>query len=111
MTFRFLSACSLLCVLGCLSASAQNAEAPYPPFRAGSVPPLVQMTPATMPQVVPATTATWTKAKKAPPVSVGTMLLLTRRPRAGTFRAELRRLRRQLQPLVHPHARQYWELC
>ena len=77
MTFRFLSACSLLCVLGCLSASAQNAEAPYPPFRAGSVPPLVQMTPATMPQVVPATTATWTKAKKAPPVSVGTMLLLT----------------------------------
>lgn len=75
MTFRLLSACSLLCVLVCLSASAQ--DAPYPPFRAGSIPPLVQMTPAAVPQVVPATTATWTKGKKAPPVSVGTMLLLT----------------------------------
>ena len=77
MTSRLLAACPLLCALVCISAAAQNAQAPYPPFRAGSVPPLVQMMPATVPQIVPATTATWTKAKHAPPVSVGTMLLLT----------------------------------
>ena len=72
MTSPHLAACPLLCALVCISAAAQNAEAHYPPFRAGSIRPLVQMRPATVPQVVPVTTATWTKGKNAPPVSVGT---------------------------------------
>jgi hypothetical protein len=66
----------LVWALMCISAGAQDTEAPYPPFRAGSTPVFVQRTPATAPQVVPPG-ATWTKAKNAPPVSVGTMLLLT----------------------------------
>ena len=77
MTFRLFAACSLLCASLCVSAAAQNADAPYPPFRAGSTPPLVLKTPANAPQIVPPSSATWTKAKNAPPVSVGTMLLLT----------------------------------
>ena len=76
LTLRFLSACSVLSVL-CIPAGAQQPEAPYAPFRAGSARPFVQLTPATPPQIVPATTATWSKAKHAPPVSVGAMLLLT----------------------------------
>ena len=77
MISRFLAACSLLCALMCISAAAQRAEAPYPPFRAGSTPPFVQMTPAAVPQIVPPSSAFWTKATHAPPVSVGSMLLLT----------------------------------
>src|SRR5437868_8117595 len=76
MTSRLLATCSLMGAFMCASAAAQT-TAPYPPFRAGSTAPVVLRTPANAPQVVPATTATWTKAKTAPPVSVGTTLLLT----------------------------------
>ena len=77
MTLRLLAAYCMVCALGCLSAAAQNAEGPYAPFRAGSTRPFVQMTPATEPQVVPPSSASWTKGRNAPPVSVGAMLLLT----------------------------------
>jgi hypothetical protein len=77
MTLRLLATAFLVCALLCISAAGQNTEAPYPPFRAGSTPAFVQRTPATAPQVVPPAGATWTKAKNAPPVSVGVMLLLT----------------------------------
>ena len=77
MTFRFVASCSLVCFLVCISAAAQDAAAPYPPFRAGSTPPTVQMIPAGPPQFVPPSSATWTKATNTPPVSVGSMLLLT----------------------------------
>ena len=77
MTFRLLAPASLVCALMCIFAAAQNTEAPYAPFRAGSTPAFVYRTPATVPQVVPPSGASWTKAKSAPPVSVGAMLLLT----------------------------------
>lgn len=77
MTLRLLAIASFVCALMCTLAIAQNNEAPYPPFRAGTIPPLVQMGPTTAPEIVPPAGPTWTKAKNAPPVSVGSMLLLT----------------------------------
>lgn len=77
MKLSLLALSSLACALACTLATAQNSEAPYPPFRAGTTPPLVQMGPTTEPEIVPPAGATWTKAKVAPPVSVGSMLLLT----------------------------------
>ena len=74
---RRLGTCGLVCAFMCLSVAAQNTEAPYPPFRAGSSPVFVQRTPASSPQVVPPSSASWTRARNAPPVSVGVMLLLT----------------------------------
>ena len=76
MWLRRLGAFCFVCALLCLSAAAQT-EAPYPPFRAGSSPVFVQRTPASAPQVVPPSGAFWTKARNAPAVSVGAMLLLT----------------------------------
>jgi hypothetical protein len=77
MTLRLFALFLLVCALMCPSAAAQNNEAPYPPFRVGTTPPLVQVGPTTAPEIVPPAGATWTKAKTAPPVSVGSMLLLT----------------------------------
>ena len=77
MTFRSLALCSLLSASLTLSGFAQKFQTSYPPFRAGRIPPVVQMNPGGAPQFVPPSGATWTKAKNAPPVSVGSMLLLT----------------------------------
>ncbi len=77
MTLRLLALSLVVCTLMCTFAIAQNSQAPYPPFRVGATPPLVQMGPGTTPDIFPPASATWTKAKNAPPVSVGSMLLLT----------------------------------
>lgn len=58
-----------------VTGSGQNL-AIYAPHRAGTAAPAVRATNAA-PNEVPATTAFWTKATNAPPVSVGAMLLLT----------------------------------
>ena len=77
MKFRLLAISSLVCALLCISAAAQNNEAPYPPFRVGTTPPLVQVGPNTAPEAVLPAGPTWTRAKNNPPVSMGSMLLLT----------------------------------
>jgi len=77
MKSRLLAISFLVCPLLGISAVAQNNEAPYPPFRAGTTPPLVQMGPNIAPEVVLPAGPTWTKAKNTPPVSMGSMLLLT----------------------------------
>ena len=74
MKFRFAGLCILLSAVLGISAFAQ---APYAPFRAGGVPPVVETTLAGAPQSVPPSGATWSKAKNAPPESLGSMLLLT----------------------------------
>src|SRR5215469_6659209 len=76
MTTRLLALSLIVCALMCTLAIAQS-DAPYPPFRAGTTPPLVQIGPAIAPEIVPPAGPTWTKGKNAPPVSVGSMLLLT----------------------------------
>ena len=76
MSLRIAAISFLVCALLCISAAAQS-SAPYAPFRAGGTPPMVQTRALTAPQVVPPAAAAWTKAKTAPPVSVGAMLLLT----------------------------------
>ena len=76
MTLRLLALSLLVCALMCTFAIAQDSQAPYPPFRAGAVPPLVQMGPTTAPEIVPPAGPTWTEAKNTPPVSMGSMLLL-----------------------------------
>src|SRR5215469_10757744 len=77
MTTRLLALSLFVCALMCTFAIAQSSEAPYPPFRPGTIPPLVQMGSGAASEMVPPAGATWTKAKTAPPVSVGAMLLLT----------------------------------
>jgi hypothetical protein len=77
MKLQVLAISFLVCAVLCISAIAQNNEAPYPPFRVGTTPPLVQVGPNTAPEVVVPAGPTWTKAKNTPPVSMGSMLLLT----------------------------------
>src|SRR5215469_6632412 len=81
MKLRF-AACSLVCILLALTAGmaiAQDAEAhaPYAPHAVGVNPVPVQMGNSHVRATHPPAGPTWTKTTNAPPVSVGSMLLLT----------------------------------
>ncbi|MGA8762285.1 MAG: hypothetical protein WB562_05290 [Candidatus Sulfotelmatobacter sp.] len=58
-------------------AGVANSQAPYTPHPPGVVPRPVTRTNSVVSQVIPPSGATWTKVTTAPPVSVGSMLLLT----------------------------------
>ena len=77
MRLRSIAAVSLLTILGCMSAVLASGQTPHTPHAVGVNPPPVRTThPAGQRDVAP-TTAFWTKATTAPPVSVGALLLLT----------------------------------
>lgn len=79
MKLRSVATSSLVCAFIALSAvlAAAQHKALYAPHRAGSAPPTVQAGNTAAPVEVPPSGATWTKGTNAPPVSMGSMLLLT----------------------------------
>lgn len=76
MKLRSISFVTLLGTLILASAVMAAGQALYAPHRPGTNPPAVRITNAPS-QEVPPSGAFWTKATTAPPVSVGSMLLLT----------------------------------
>ena len=78
MKLRAVAMCALACavVFNCSVIAAGQNLAIYAPHPARTAPRAVRTTNAA-PLEVPASTAFWTKATNAPPVSVGSMLLLT----------------------------------
>ncbi len=79
MPSRFRYAFLLLCAALCTSAFTQTRTPLYAPFRAGHNQPVIATgsTAAFVPELDPPAGGAWTKAKNAPVVSVGAMLLLT----------------------------------
>ena len=66
-----------LMLLSAVMAAGQNHLPLYAPHRPGTEPPPIAGANSAVPQVVSPSAAFWTKIKTTPPVSVGSMLLLT----------------------------------
>ena len=77
MKLRSIVSSSLLCALLLITAVVATAQAPYASHPPGTKKPAVHLTHSSTPQVISPASGTWAKATKAPPVSMGSMLLLT----------------------------------
>jgi len=77
MKLRSIACSLLLCALLLITAVVATAQAPYASHPPGTNKPVVHLTHSNAPQVISPASGTWAKATKAPPVSMGAMLLLT----------------------------------